>query len=201
MKEESLDATQANAEREWIGRARALKPLLEAAAPRIEQAKMMPPDVLHALYNAQMFRMTTPRSVGGAELDLATYAQVVATIAEGDASTAWCIAQVSGSSMCAAYLDPSVAQEIFGDAKCAFTWGFAGGQPCRAVPVQDGWIVNELGPLRVAIGFASGLVVTHSFATRTVNRCFKPMAGPSKEQCSFPDRQQRCARICGTSLA
>jgi indole-3-acetate monooxygenase len=73
MKEESLEATQANVEREWIGRARALKPLLEAAAPRIEQAKTMPSDVLHALHNAQMFRMTTPRSVGGAELDLATY--------------------------------------------------------------------------------------------------------------------------------
>ena len=43
MKEESLEATQANVEREWIERARALKPLLEAAAPRIEQAKMMPP--------------------------------------------------------------------------------------------------------------------------------------------------------------
>jgi hypothetical protein len=113
MKEESLEATQANVEREWIGRA--LKPLLEAAAPRIEQAKRMSPDVLLAVRNAQMFRMTTPRSVGGAELDLATCAQVVATIAEGDASTAWCIAQISESSMCAAYLDPSVAQEIFGD--------------------------------------------------------------------------------------
>jgi alkylation response protein AidB-like acyl-CoA dehydrogenase len=150
MKEESLEATQANVEREWIGRARALKPLLEAAAPRIEQAKTMPPDVLHALHNAQMFRMTTPRSVGGAELDLATCAQVVATIAEGDASAAWCIAQVSGSSMCAAYLDPSVAQEIFGGANSAFTWGFAGGQPCRAIPVQDGWIVKG------AWTFASG---------------------------------------------
>jgi len=150
MKVDSLEATQTNVEREWIGRARALKPLLEAAAPRIEQAKTMPPDVLEALHNAQMFRMMTPRSVGGAELDLATYAQVVATIAEGDASTAWCIAQISGSSMCAAYLDRSVAKEIFGDANSAFTWGFAGGQPCRAVPVQGGWIVNG------AWTFASG---------------------------------------------
>lgn len=65
MKEESLEATQANVEREWIGRARALKPLLEAAAPRIEQAKTMPPDVLHALHNAQMFRMTTRARLAG----------------------------------------------------------------------------------------------------------------------------------------
>ena len=39
MKEESLEAAQANVEREWIGRARALKPLLEAAAPRINKLK------------------------------------------------------------------------------------------------------------------------------------------------------------------
>jgi len=44
MNEESLEAAQANVELKWIERARALKPLLEAAAPRIEQAKMMPPD-------------------------------------------------------------------------------------------------------------------------------------------------------------
>lgn len=142
MKADSPEATHASIEREWIGRARALKPFVEAATARIEQARMVPPDVLDALYKSQMFRMTTPRSVGGAELDLATLAQVVATIAEGDASTAWCVAQIAGSSMCAAYLDPSVAQEIFGDANSAFTWGFAGAQACRAVPVQGGWIVN-----------------------------------------------------------
>jgi len=141
MKMDTFSDAQTN-ELGWIARARALKPLLQAAAPRIEQAKTMPPDVLEALRSAQMFRMTTPRRVGGAELDLATYARVVATIAEGDASTAWCIAQISGSSMCAAYLDPSVAREIFGNADSAFTWGFAGGKPCRAVRVQGGWIVN-----------------------------------------------------------
>ena len=137
------EGMQVEVESDWIGRAQALKPLLEAAAPRIEQAKTIPGDILEALHNAQMFRMMMPRSVGGAELDPATYAQVVATIAEGDASTAWCVAQTSGSSMAAAYLDPNVAIEIFGQANSAFTWGFASGPPpCRAVPVKDGWIVN-----------------------------------------------------------
>ena len=103
---------------------------------------MMPPDVLHALRNAQMFRMTTPRSVGGAELDLTISAQLVATIAEGDASTAWCIAQVPGSSMCAAYLDPSVAQEIFGDAKCAFTWGIRR-RAALSCCSSSGWLDRE----------------------------------------------------------
>jgi alkylation response protein AidB-like acyl-CoA dehydrogenase len=143
MHTDGRTATPADVGREWISRARALKPLLEAAAPRIEQAKTMPPDVMEALHNARMFRMTLPRSVGGAELDLATYAQVVAAIAEGDASTAWCIAQASGCAITAAYLEPSVALEIFGDPGSVFTWGFATGQPpCRAVPTRGGWSVS-----------------------------------------------------------
>jgi alkylation response protein AidB-like acyl-CoA dehydrogenase len=140
---ECQTATPATVTREWLARARGLKPLLEAAAPRIEQGKTMPPDVLDALHNARIFRMTMPRSVGGAELDLATYAQVVAAIAEGDASTAWCLAQSSGCAISAAYLEPDVAREIFSDPTSVFTWGFASGQPPpRGVPTEGGWIVN-----------------------------------------------------------
>ncbi len=143
--------TPVEVQRDWIARARALKPVLEAAAPRIEQAKSVPPEALEALHNAGMFRMTLPKSVGGAELDLATYAQVVAIIAEGDASVAWCVAQTAGCAMSAAYLDPEVAKEIFGPRDSVLSWGFANNQPpCRAVPVKGGWIVNG------AWTFASG---------------------------------------------
>jgi alkylation response protein AidB-like acyl-CoA dehydrogenase len=151
MKMESRDATLAQSPREWIERARALKPLLETAAPRIEQAKDLPLDVRDAMHQAALFRMTLPRSIGGAELDLATYAQVVAAIAEGDASAAWCVAQTAGSSMASAYLEPRVAKDVFGDPRAVFTFGFTSGQPpCRAVPTKGGWIVNG------AWTFASG---------------------------------------------
>lgn len=151
MPAQKNQATHVEVQRDWIARARALKPVLEAAAPRIEQSKTIPPDALEALHNAGMFRMVLPRSVGGAELDLATFAQVVAVIAEGDASTAWCIAQSAGCSMAAAYMDPEVAKEIFGPADSVLTWGFASSQPpCRAIPVTGGWIVNG------AWTFASG---------------------------------------------
>lgn len=150
-RDHTTQAQHAEAQCDWIARARTLKPILENAAPRIEQGKSVPPDALEALHNAGMFRMMMPRSVGGAELDLATYAQVVAIIAEGDASTAWCIAQTSGCSMAAAYLDPGVSKEIFASPNAVLTWGFASGQPpCRAVPVKGGWIVNG------AWTFASG---------------------------------------------
>src|SRR3954469_8126708 len=137
--------------RDWIARARALKPVLEAAAPRIEEAKDLPSDVRDALHEARMFRMMLPRSLGGGELDLATYAQCVAAIAEGDASAAWCVGQTSGCSIAAAYLDPAVAKDIFSDPRSVLTFGFTSGQPpCRAVPAKGGWIVNG------AWTFASG---------------------------------------------
>ena len=109
--------------REWVERAEALKPLLEAAAAEIERTQSIPEEVVDALHDAQIFRTVLPRSVGGAELDPATHAQVVAAIAEGDASVAWCVAQCAGASMASAYLEPAVAQEIFADPRAVFTFG------------------------------------------------------------------------------
>ncbi len=151
MKMEIYDISLPKNAEEWMARARTLKPLLDAAGGRIEQARDLPADVQDAMHNAGVFRMMLPRSVNGAELDLATFAQVVATIAEGDASAAWCVAQISGCSVAAAYLEPHVALEIFGDSRSVFTFGFTSGQPpCRAVPTKGGWIVNG------AWTFASG---------------------------------------------
>jgi alkylation response protein AidB-like acyl-CoA dehydrogenase len=137
------DAVSVETTRDWVDRAKALKSLLEAAAPRIEQSRNLPPDVMDALHEAQMFRTVLPRSVGGAELNPATHAQVVAAIAEGDASAAWCIAQSACASMAAAYVEPKVAQEIWANPRAVFTFGFTSGNPpCLAVPVKGGWKIN-----------------------------------------------------------
>jgi alkylation response protein AidB-like acyl-CoA dehydrogenase len=136
-------SVSATTTRDWVERARALKPLLEANAAEIEQSRSIPGPVLDALHTAQMFRTVMPRSVGGAELDPATHAQVVAAIAEGDASVAWCIAQAACASMAAAYLKPEAAQKVFADPRAVFTFGYTRGEPpCLAVPADGGWIIN-----------------------------------------------------------
>ena len=114
--------------------------MLDKAAPRIEEAKALPPDIVDALHDAQLFRMLLPRSLGGAELALEEFFQVILAIAEGDASTAWCLSQSSGCAMAAAYLQPEAAREVFGDARAVLAWGFPAG-PCRAVPAEGGWKV------------------------------------------------------------
>lgn len=134
----------------WIDRARALRPVLEAAAPRIDAGCALPADVLDALFGARMFRMLLPHTFGGAELEPATFFQVVGEIAAGDASAAWCVAQSSGCSMSAAYMDPAAAHKVFGDSRAAVAWGYSLGPQCRAVPEKGGWRVNGTW------GFGSG---------------------------------------------
>jgi alkylation response protein AidB-like acyl-CoA dehydrogenase len=129
-------------DQDWIAQARELTPLLDAAAPRIEEARALTPDVLDALHAAKMFRLLLPRSLGGAELDLATFFQVVGAIAEGDASSAWCVVQNNGCAMSAAYLAEQAAREVFGDPRAVLAWGFQAGPQCRAEPVKGGWRVN-----------------------------------------------------------
>lgn len=127
---------------QWAARARGLRGVLEAAAPEIDAACALPPAVVERLHEERMFRMLLPRSLGGAELDPASFMRAVAAIAEGDASVAWCIGQNSGCSMAAAYMDPDAAKEVFGDPRAVVAWGFPQGPDCRAVPVPGGWRVN-----------------------------------------------------------
>jgi alkylation response protein AidB-like acyl-CoA dehydrogenase len=120
--------------RDHAARARSLGPLLAAAADEIERNRELPASIVSALIDNGLFRLLQPRSFGGAELDPVTYVQVVEQIASHDASTAWCVEQANGCSMAAAFLDPEVAQEIFGPPDGIVASGPVGPADLRAVP-------------------------------------------------------------------
>src|SRR5919201_2269652 len=117
--------------------ARKLGPLIEAEAAAVERACALTPQLLAALHDARLFKMLLPRSVGGDEIDPLTFITAIEEIARVDGSTAWCIAQASGCSMAAAYVEPAVAQEIFGAKGAALGWGPLG-LTVKAVPVEGG---------------------------------------------------------------
>ena len=106
-----------------IERARALRPLIERAAPEIEQNRSLSSDIFAALHDANLFRLLLPRRFGGEELEPATFVATIEEIANADASTAWCVAQASGCSLAAAYLEPEVARDIFDGARAVLAWG------------------------------------------------------------------------------
>ena len=65
-----------------------------------------------------------PRAFGGFETDPPTFFQVIEEVAKHDASTAWCLCQGNGCAMAAAYLDPAIAEEIWGgDPEAVLAWG------------------------------------------------------------------------------
>ena len=125
--------------RDFVARARSLGPLLAAAADGIEQNRELSASIVSALIDNGLFRLLQPRSLGGAELDPMTYFRVVEQIASHDASTAWCVEQANGCSMAAAFLDPKVAQEIFGPPDGIVAWGPVGPAELRALPVPGGF--------------------------------------------------------------
>ncbi len=108
---------------EYVERARALAPVLEAAAPEIERNRELPEAIVAALHDAQLFRMLLPRAYDGAELDLPTYVEAVEVLAQGDGSVAWCVGQASGCSTVAAFLKPEIAWEIFRSPHAVVAWG------------------------------------------------------------------------------
>src|SRR5262245_15900518 len=105
-----------------VARAKALAPLLAAAAPQIEAERTLTPQVVSALHEAGLWRMLLPRSLGGGEEPPPLFVQAVEELAKADASTAWCVAQTSICSTLSASLKPEVAREIFG-AQSLLSWG------------------------------------------------------------------------------
>jgi len=119
---------------DYVARARSLGPALAEAADEIERNRELPASIVSALIENGLFRLLQPRSLGGAELDPMTYTRVVEELASLDASTGWCVEQANGCSMVAAYLEPEVAQEIFGPPDGIVAWGPVGPAELSVVP-------------------------------------------------------------------
>ena len=145
-----LVATSADlaGDRSVIARAEAVQSAVAAASAEIEQCRRLPPALLDKLHEAELFRLLLPRSSRGIETDPVTFFHVIETIAQADASTAWCLSQAGGCAMSAAYLDLPVAHAIFSDPRAVLAWG--PGPRVKAVECEGGYKVSGVW------AFASG---------------------------------------------
>lgn len=132
-----------------LAEAERLAPLVRAAAEQIEADRELPRPVFEALADAGLFLQLVPRSVGGPQVDLPTYARVLETIARADASTAWALNQGTVFGTFAACLAPAVAREIWLETPRAVVANTP--QPVGiATPVPGGYRVNG------RMGFSTG---------------------------------------------
>jgi alkylation response protein AidB-like acyl-CoA dehydrogenase len=114
----------------------ALEPLIRAHADEAEQNRRLSPVVVTALAEAGIFRMYTPRALGGLEVDPLTFYRVVEAIARIDGSTGWCVFIGGGNPLLGAFLADEAAEKIFGSDPQVITAGVV--HPYGAAVVSDG---------------------------------------------------------------
>ena len=104
--------------------ARDLGPSLADRSELIEATRTLPDDVVHDLRAAGLFRLLTPASLGGPELDVNTAIDVIAEVSRHDGAAGWCVMIAGTTSLQAGFLSEHFASEIFGPANSC-VGGFA----------------------------------------------------------------------------
>ena len=72
---------------ELVARARALIPMLAENAAEAEKQRKPVDAVIHALEEAEIYKLMVPQCYGGLELDMDTFFDVGVVLGEGDASS------------------------------------------------------------------------------------------------------------------
>lgn len=124
-----------------VQKARDLMPLFAAASPENDDKRELTKPVVKALIDGGFFSMLKLKTVGGMELKPSIFAQVTEAIASADGSTGWVVCQSNGCSTTSAYLNPGLAQEIFGRPDGILAWG-PPGSSYEATPVEGGYRIT-----------------------------------------------------------
>jgi alkylation response protein AidB-like acyl-CoA dehydrogenase len=95
--------------------ARKLGPFIRASAPDTEAQRELPRPLFEAMADAGLFRLALPRAIGGAEMQLPDYIEVIEEIGKGDASTGWVTNQVAIFATYAARMPREAARAIWID--------------------------------------------------------------------------------------
>jgi alkylation response protein AidB-like acyl-CoA dehydrogenase len=103
------------ASRSPLDAARMLAPMIRSSAEQIEANRELPRPLFEALADAGLFLLAVPRAIGGAELDLPSYVEVLEEIGKADASTGWIVNQCAIFATYAARIPRAVARTIWID--------------------------------------------------------------------------------------
>jgi len=89
--------------------------MIRSCADQIEADRELPQSLFEALADAGLFQLALPRALGGAEIDLPTYVQVLEEIGKADASTGWVVNQCAIFATYAARMPREIARLIWID--------------------------------------------------------------------------------------
>ena len=117
-----------------VARAKALGPRILAAGDEVERTRRIPEPLLTELFEARLFRLLLPRSVGGEQVDPSTYLAAIEEVSRHDASIGWNMFVANSSSLIAPFLEPDTARTIFASPRTVLSWGPPNGCELHAEP-------------------------------------------------------------------
>ena len=110
-----------------------------------ERNRRLAPPAIDALRAAGLFRLFTPRALGGLEVDPVTFARVVEEVATFDSAAGWAF-QVNTGAWWASRMSPEGAAELYADGPdLMMAASFA--PPHRAEEAPGGYRITGRGPL------------------------------------------------------
>ena len=165
--------------------ARAVAPEITQRADEAEALGTMPIDLVERLRAAGIFRALQPRSLGGFEVAPVEFIETIEELARADGSAGWIAAIGAGAPAFTAWLEPTVATQLFGsdaDFLAATVFAPAG----RAVPDGTGQFAVEgrwpfASGCRHAEWLLAGMFVFDGDAPRMI-----PERGPDWRLAFFP---------------
>jgi alkylation response protein AidB-like acyl-CoA dehydrogenase len=134
---------------DFVAEMRAVSPLIEASAEEIEAGATLPPALVDALHERQLFRILSPACLGGFELPVRDAYEVIEEASRADGATGWSfMAGAIYVGVAGAFLPDEGAEAVLADPRAV-----AAGQVAplgTATPATGGWEVEG------QFGFASG---------------------------------------------
>ncbi|MBI5939484.1 MAG: acyl-CoA dehydrogenase family protein [Caulobacterales bacterium] len=109
-------------------------------APEIESVRRLPADLARKFAKAGLFRMLLPAALGGHDTPPTQIGLAIETLAQADASAAWCLMIGATTAAMANRLPAGMAREVFGHPDVITAGVFA--PMGKAVDDGDHWIVT-----------------------------------------------------------
>jgi 3-hydroxy-9,10-secoandrosta-1,3,5(10)-triene-9,17-dione monooxygenase len=134
---------------EMMARAAKLVPTLHERAAEAEKLRRLPEANVAALKEAGIFKVLQPRRYGGYEMSLHTHIDVVAEIARGCGSTAWCLGVIHAHSWLIGSFPQQAQEECYGANNDAVVSAVIAPRG-KARASEGGYVLNGFWP------FASG---------------------------------------------
>jgi len=126
---------------ELVARATALQPLLREHAAKIEADRRVPEEVISAIAEAGLFKVSVPKRYGGYEAGMRGMLDVSAALAEGDGSTSWIAALVNVCNYMTSLFPVRAQDDVFGANPDARVTGVLA-PTSTSVKVDGGWRVT-----------------------------------------------------------